>query len=111
GIAGESARNVGLMTEALAKLKSLIPTIGFGAAATGLFLIGKNALTTAEHLNTLSKKTGATVEDLSALQVGGLLSSVDQSTLETGLAKLVNNISALRRGADEQTDSFAQLGL
>lgn len=107
----DAARGVGLMNQALRDLQGLLPTIGLAAFATGAFLAGKRALDTAEHINKLQQRLGATAEEISTLRFGALLADVQPEALEGGLARLTRAVGDLRRGTGEQTEAFAELGL
>ena len=106
-----SARGFGALNGALREFKGLLPAIGVGALAVGIGSLVRNALQGADALGKLSQKTGATVEDLSALNVVGRLTDVSLEQIQGGVTKLARSIGELEAGSKPAVRAFASLGL
>lgn len=106
-----SGKGLGAINQGLRELKSLLPAIGLGAAAVGFASLVKGALNSADALGKVSAKTGATVEDISALGVAGRLADVSVEQLQGGIVRLSRSIGELQSGSKTARDAFAQIGL
>jgi hypothetical protein len=106
-----SARGLGAINGALKEFKSLLPAIGLGGLAVGFTSLAKGALQNADALGKLSEKTGAAVEDASALVVAGRLVDVNAEQVKTSLSKAAIAVGELAAGSKTAARSFAQLGL
>lgn len=76
----------------LAKIGKSFAAVGL-AAATGLALLTKNAIDSADHLNDLSKQSGVSVENIQKLGFAFKQGGVDSEGFATILKKLNQSIS------------------
>jgi len=97
--AKKSSATVGLLNEALSELKMLAPAIGLAAAATGIGLLVKDALESADAIGKLAQKTGISTETLSVLTVAAKLADVEFEGLSKGLTKFNKTMGDLDRGS------------
>jgi hypothetical protein len=106
-----SGKGLGAINQGLRELKGLLPAIGLGAAVVGFTSLVKGALQSADALGKVSAKTGATVEDISALGVAGRLADVSVEQLQGGIVRLSRSIGELKSGSQTAVQAFAQIGL
>ena len=95
----------------LKELKDLLPALSVGAVAAGFVTMTKNALDTADALDELSQKTGASVENLSVL-----LTLPDfigqQDALNKTFNKLSKKLDEIATGsAPNAEDALRRIGL
>ena len=107
----KTASGLGAVTNALRGIKSLLPAIGFTAAAVGIAAIGRRALDTADNVGKLGQRAGASAENVSVLAFAGREADTDLSQLQTGLVRLVASLGELRKGQGESVEGFRALGL
>ncbi|MBR0576748.1 hypothetical protein KCG48_10430 [Proteiniclasticum sp. BAD-10] len=82
-----------------------------GAALTGIVGIGIKAASTADDLNTLSKQTGLSVEELQKFQMASDTIDVPMDTMTGSLSKLTKNMAGAKDGTGPAAEAFAQLGV
>jgi len=84
------------------------------AAVTAATAIGKLTLDSAawaDDLNTLSKQTGISTEDLQKYQYAADRIDVSMETLTGSMSKLTKNMSSARNGSGAAAEAFEQLGI
>ena len=114
---GEIERNNDLLSE---KRQAVLKGIATGftaiatAAAAAVTALAKMTLDSgqwADDLNTLSKQTGISTEDLQKYQYAASRVDVSLDTLTGSMAKLTKNMSNARKGTGDAADAFATLGV
>lgn len=108
---GKGSKGLGVFAGALGEIKALLPALGVAAAVTGFVRLAKGALDAADALDELSQKTGATVEELSAL-----FTLPDFVGQEEAISKTFNKLSKtlddLATGtAPDVEDALRRIGL
>lgn len=109
-VARSSAGGFNLMRSAAAQLKALLPAIGLAGVTAGFVAMTRNALNSADALDDLSQKVGASAENLSVLQYQAGISGGLES-LEANLTRLAVRLGDLDRGGRQAQDAFRRLGL
>lgn len=105
-----AGKGLGAINGALRELKGLLPAIGLGAAVVGFTSLVKNALKTADAIDDLSQKVGASAENLSVLQYQASISG-GTDMLEGSLTRLAVRLGDLEQGSRQAVDAFGRLGL
>lgn len=110
---GQIADKVGKFGEATGNLgKKLLPISGTATAvAGGILTLGVNAGKTADDINTLSKQTGLTTEQIQKFKYASDIIDVSLETLTGSMAKLIRNMESARQGSKLQADAFKELGV
>lgn len=109
-VARSSAGGFNLMRSAASQLKALLPAIGLAGVTAGFVAMTRNALNSADALDDLSQKVGASAENLSVLQYQAGISGGLES-LEANLTRLAVRLGDLDRGSRQAQDAFGRLGL
>jgi len=109
-VARSGAGGFNLMRSAAAQLKALLPAIGLAGVTAGFVALTRNALNSADAIDDLSQKVGASAENLSVLQYQAGISGGIES-LEANLTRLAVRLGDLDRGSRQATDAFGRLGL
>jgi len=113
----EIERNNELLSE---KRQAVLKGIATGftaiatAAAAAVTALAKMTLDSgqwADDLNTLSKQTGISTEDLQKYQYAAGRVDVSLDTLTGSMSKLTKNMSNARKGTGDAADAFAALGV
>lgn len=81
------------------------------AAATALAKMTLDSGKWADDLNTLSKQTGISTEDLQKYQYAASRIDVSVETLTGSMSKLTKNMSNARKGTGDAADAFNTLGV
>ena len=81
------------------------------AAATALAKMTLDSGKWADDLNTLSKQTGISTEDLQKYQYAASRIDVSVETLTGSMSKLTKNMSNARKGTGDAADAFDMLGV
>jgi len=109
-VARSGAGGFNLMRSAAAQLKALLPAIGLAGVTAGFVALTRNALNSADAIDDLSQKVGASAENLSVLQYqAGISGGIE--ALEANLTRLAVKLGDLDRGSRQATDAFGRLGL
>lgn len=88
------------------------PMLKFGAMLGGpIIAAAKSFAEAGEGLNTMSKRTGVTVEALSELKYAASQSDVSMEAFETGIKKMQKALGEAQQGSAGATQALAQLGL
>src|SRR5262249_21378921 len=98
---GEGAKGLKLLSGALGDVAGLLPTITVAAGATGLALLVKDAIESADAMGKLSAKTGVSTETLSTLAFAADLADANFDQLSGGLVKFNKTMGDLDRGGSE----------
>lgn len=109
--ARRAAGGVNILGSALASFKRLLPAIGLGAVVAATVGFGRNALRTADEIGKMGESVGAASENVSALVFASRMANLTQQELQQGLVRTRAALRDLRRGADEQVEAFAEIGL
>jgi hypothetical protein len=107
----EGAKAMSPLKAIASDLKTLLPTLGFAAAITGLIALGKNALTTADNTGKLQEKVGGTVEEISGLTLAFRTNQSDQAGLQNALLKTANVIQEVRANSIEAQRNLRAIGV
>lgn len=94
-------------------LKTGFVVLSGAAVAAGGAIVGGtiNAAYAADNLNTLSKQTGISTEELQKFQYASEMIDVPVSTLTGSLKKLTMNMDNARKGTGDAGAAFEQLGV
>lgn len=82
-----------------------------GAALAGFGYAAKTFMSTGDALDKMNKRTGASVEFLSALDYTASMSGTSLESLETGFKRMARTLSDADRGLKTSQDALAKLGL
>lgn len=100
------------------KTSAALITAGFTALAKAvvdvekkLFNMAKEAASAADELNTLSKQTGVSTQQLQEFQYASELVDVSMETLQGSLTKLTANMAKAQEGSGDAADTFKKLGV
>lgn len=111
-------KKTGEINNDLSKIgKNIGTAIGVAAAAgivtvtTGLALMSKQAIDTADSLNDLNKITGISVETLSRYAYAATQSGTSMESLQGALPKFSKNITEAAKGTEAQAAAFASMGV
>lgn len=114
---GEIEKNNSLLSE---KRKEVLKSVAEGfaamataaaAAATAIAKLTLDSSTWADDLNTLSKQTGISTEDLQKYQYAADRIDVSLDTLTGSMSKLTKNMSSARDGSGAAAEAFEMLGV
>ncbi len=106
----EKLNNFGSKTEELGK--KMLPLTGvITGAAAGAFGLAVNAGKAADDINTLSKQTGLSTEEIQKFQFASDVIDVSLDTLTGSMAKLIKNMESARQGSKNQEEAFKTLGV
>lgn len=94
----ESAAGVGLLNDALKNIGTVLPTLGFAAAAAGIGILVNNAVNGAVAVGKLQEKTGLATETLSTLAYGADQADVSFDSLSGGLTKFGKTMALVDQG-------------
>ena len=100
----------GAKTEDLGNKLSPVSKAAAGAFA-GIVGIGVKAGAAADDLNTLSKQTGLSVEELQKFQMASDTIDVPMDTLTGSLSKLTKNMAGAKDGTGPAAEAFGKLGV
>lgn len=101
----------GLFGSAANELKGLLGPLGLAAVAAKIFMVGKEALATADELGKLSQSTGASIDTLSALRVAVHGSREELDLIAQSLPKLAKLQDDAASGNEKAARSFERLGI
>jgi len=102
--------NFGKKTEDLGNKLTPVSKVAAGAL-TGLVGIAVGAGAAADDINTLSKQTGLSVEEIQKFQMASDTIDVSMDTLTGSLSKLTKNMAGAKDGTGPAAEGFAQLGV
>ena len=91
-----------------------LPAMGIAtltAIASGLAMIAKHSIDSADQLYKMSQKVGMSVETLATLKYAADLADVELEKLQTGLVKLSKNAVEAANGSGEAKSAFDALGI
>ena len=92
--------------------KKLTPLSGAAAGAlAGMGGLAVKAGQTADEINTLSKVTGISTDELQGLKYGSELVDVSLETVAGSMQKLKKNMSTAKKGTGDAAAAFATLGI
>ena len=83
--------------------------LGIGAIATAFVKCSMDVASFADDLNTLSKTTGITTDELQKLQYAADFVDVSVDTMSSSITKLTQSMSKARDGSDEAQEAFKKL--
>lgn len=81
------------------------------AAATGMAMMIKSAINTADHMSKTAQKIGISTEALSTLTYAASISGVELETLQKGLQKFSKGVLEASTGTGDAKDAIAALGV
>lgn len=81
------------------------------AAATGMAMMIKSAINTADHMSKTAQKIGISTEALSTLTYAASISGVELETLQKGLQKFSKGVLEASTGTGDTKDALAALGV
>lgn len=96
--------------KAAAKVVAGLATAAAGAS-TAVIAMTTKAARSADDINTLSKQTGLTTEQIQKFQYASELIDVDLDTLTGSMAKLTKNMSTASKGTGDAATAFEALGI
>ncbi len=107
---GNSARELGDHLETIGKKGMVLSgaILGIGSAAVGL---GIKAAQSADDINTLSKQTGLSTEQIQKFQYASERIDVPLETLTGSMAKLTRNMQSAKNGSKNTQLAFDELGI
>ena len=80
-------------------------------AISGMGLLIKNAIDTADSFLEMSQRIGVSVENLSTLEYAASLTGLEIESFETSIRRLSRNILDFSQGKGEAVDAFNMLGI
>lgn len=98
---------VGLFRE----IKSILPTLGFGAVVTGFAALVQSAARFEDALAKGAQRSNVAVEDFSAIAFGASTADASLQDVEASLGALARNLSRFKSGSGEAVESLRALGL
>ena len=105
GSAGGMAKSMGKLKDSVknvaAEMFSLRSSAAIAAGATGLLLLGRNAISTAAALANTADKLGVNIELLQELRFAGEQVNVSQQTVDLSLQRFVRRLGEARQGQGE----------
>ncbi|NCC16949.1 MAG: hypothetical protein EOM28_11530 [Clostridia bacterium] len=107
---GEKFGEVGGKIEGAGKKLAGVSAAAGGAVAA-IVGIGLKAASTADEINTLSKQTGLSVEEIQKYQYSAELLDVSFDTLQGSMAKLTKNMANAQKGTGDAKTAFEELGV
>jgi len=84
---------------------------GLATLGTGLVIMGKQAIDSADSLNDLNKITGISVETLSRLGYAAGQSGTSMDSLQSALPKFSKNMIEAAKGTEAQAAAFDSMGI
>lgn len=106
----EKFKDFGSKTEDIGK--KMLPLTGvITGAAAGAFGLAVNAGKAADDINTLSKVTGLSTEEIQKFQFASDVIDVSLDTLTGSMAKLIKNMESAIQGSKNQEEAFKTLGV
>lgn len=101
------------LSDSIEKLSGQVKTaaVTVGALVTALGGIAITSAKTADDINTLSKVTGISTEELQKFSYASSLIDVDVSTLQSSLQRLVRNMQGAKDGTGDAAEAFGDLGV
>lgn len=81
------------------------------AAGTAIFALTASAGAAADDINTLSKQTGISTEELQKFSLAADLVDVSVETYSNSMAKLTKNMSTAAKGTGDAYSAFSALGI
>lgn len=102
--------NIGEKFQNLGQKTRLLSTAAAGATA-GVFALAKKAGAAADDLNTLSKVTGISTEELQKMAFASDLVDVSVEDVAKSMSKLQKNIGEAEKGSKSATAAFSYLGV
>jgi hypothetical protein len=97
------------LNSVLGSTANLLDTMGVAVGVGSFIGFIKNASEAADQVGKLSQKVGASVENLSALNLAAATADVGTEQLTVGLVKLNKKIAELAEGSPEAATSFKRL--
>lgn len=101
-------KNAGLVESGI---KNLTRTLGLAVGVTGLGALVRTSLQSADELQKLSIRLGATAESMSRLRFVAEQSGVSFNTMTTGLQRMTRRVAEAARGTGEAKGAIAELGI
>jgi hypothetical protein len=98
-----------LLNEALGDMKGLLPQLGIAAAVTGLGMMSKHALDTADSMGKLAQKTGMSAEAISVYAFAARTADVEQQTLDKSLIKFTRTMDDVDEGSKTAAGAVKRL--
>lgn len=86
-------------------------TAGAAAAGTAMTAMTVKAATAADEINTLSKQTGLSIEQIQKFQFASEIIDVPMETLTGSMTKLTRNMAAAADSAKGSGKAFSELGV
>lgn len=102
--------DLGEKFQKLGQKTRLLSTAAAGATA-GVFALAKKAGAAADDLNTLSKVTGISTEELQKMAFASDLVDVSVEDVAKSMSKLQKNIGEAEKGSKSATTAFSELGV
>lgn len=102
-VVGEKFQEVGSKIENAGRALSKVSAIAAGALG-GIAKLGYDTVQTADELNTLSKQTGVSTDELQKWSYAAELVDVDVDTITSSMKRMKKNL-------DSNSDAFAELGV
>lgn len=102
--------NVGEKFQSLGQKTRVLSAAAAGATA-GVFALAKKAGAAADDLNTLSKVTGISTEELQKMAFASDLVDVSVEDVAKSMSKLQKNIGEAEKGSKSATAAFSELGV
>lgn len=106
----EQFEQAGDKIQVFAKKTKHISMAAAGAAA-GIFALAKKSGTVADDLNTLSKVTGISTDELQRMAFASDLVDVKVEDVARALSKLAKNACEAEKGSKTATEAFGKLGI
>lgn len=91
--------------------KTRVLSAAAAGATAGVFALAKKAGAAADDLNTLSKVTGISTEELQKMAFASDLVDVSVEDVAKSMSKLQKNIGEAEKGSKSATAAFAELGV
>lgn len=103
----------GVLKSAGALAAKVVAALGAAAAgaAAGLASMATNAAQNADDINTLSKQSGLSVEEIQKFQFATEQIDVSMDTLTGSMAKLTKNMATASKGTGDAYNAFKALGI
>lgn len=102
-VVGEKFQEVGSKIESAGRAMMKVSTVAAGAIG-GIAKLGYSAVQSADELNTLSKQTGVSTDELQKWSYAADLVDVDVETITSSMKRMKKNL-------DSNSDAFAELGV
>lgn len=92
-------------------IKNVVGLLGSGVAATWLIGLARDTINGIDALNDLSDATGATIENLSALEDAAARTGTEMGTVGAAIIKLNQQLASTDKPGSQAAEIFKQLGL